>query len=56
MAKKSLETDETDHDPGRNKRSGRPRRTRKDIAYQYEITLDPKPERRKNKDRRNDKK
>lgn len=33
-------------------RQGIERRTRKDVSYQYEITLDPKPERREPKDRR----
>ncbi len=34
------------------RRQSRERRVRKDVSYQYEITLDPKPERRGPKDRR----
>lgn len=34
------------------RRQGRERRTRTDVAYQYEITLAPKPERRESGERR----
>lgn len=56
MAKKSPKESDAELDQDEDQRRDGERRTRRDIAYEYEITLDPKPERRKGKQRRNDKK